>query len=98
MPESPVELPSLGGSLAVSFLSLGLVCFLAYVGLHWLARRGAGGGSSGIRLLSRLPLEPKRSLCVVEVAGRLFLIGCSETGVALISELDKCQAPILSPR
>ncbi len=40
----PAELPSLGGSLAVSLLSLGLVCLLAWVALRWLSRRGWGPG------------------------------------------------------
>ena len=31
---APAELPSLGGSIALSFLSLGLVCLLAYVALN----------------------------------------------------------------
>ena len=92
------ELPSLGGSLAISFLSLGLVCLLAYVALRWLARRGVGQGMGPIRIVGRCPVEPKRSLYVVETAGRCFLVGASDGGMSLIAELDPKDLPVPAPR
>jgi flagellar biosynthetic protein FliO len=93
------ELPSLGGSLALSFLSLGLVCLLAYVALRWLSRRGVGQGAGPIRIVGRCPVEPKRSIYVVEAAGRCFLVGASDGGMNLIAELDPKQLPaaVLGP-
>ena len=91
---APPELPSLGGSLAVSFISLGLVCLLAYVALRWLARRGVGQGMGPIRIVGRCPVEPKRSLYVVETAGRCFLVGASDGGMSLIAELDPKDLPV----
>jgi flagellar biosynthetic protein FliO len=85
------ELPSLGGSLALSFLSLGLVCLLAYVALRWLSKRGLGQGAGPIRIVGRCPVDPKRSLYVVETAGRCFLVGASDGGMNLIAELDPQQ-------
>ena len=86
MPEPVAELPSFGSSLAVSLLSLGLVCLLAYVGLRWLARR-LPRSQSAMRVLARHQLEPRRSLYVVEVVGRYFLLGSAETGLSLVAEL-----------
>ena len=86
MSESVAELPSFGGSLAVSFVSLGLVCLLAYVGLSWLARR-LPRAPGGMRILARHQLEPRRTLYVVDVAGRAFLLGSAETGMNLVAEL-----------
>jgi flagellar biosynthetic protein FliO len=82
------ELPSLGGSLAVTFLSLGLVCLLAYVALKWLSGRGVGQGMGPIRILARCPLEPKRTLFLVEIAGRAFLIGAGDGPMTTLAEVD----------
>ncbi len=89
MDPQATELPSLGGSLAVVFLSLGLVCLLAYFSLKWVYRRGAGGRSNGpIRVVARCSPEHKRSLFIVEAAGRCFLVGSSEGGMSLLAEVD----------
>ncbi len=86
--------PSFGASLGVSFLWLGAVCLLAFVVLRWLARRSGGPAGQGVRVLSRTALEPRRSLYVIEVAERCFLVGVGEGPMAMLAELDpaKCQA------
>jgi len=82
------ELPSLGGSIALSFLSLGLVCLLAYVALKWLSRRGVGRSEGPLQVIARCPLEPRRSVYVVQAAGRCFLVGVGDGPMALLAELD----------
>jgi flagellar biosynthetic protein FliO len=89
MGPSASELPSLGGSIALSFVSLGLVCLLAYVALRWLSRRGLGHTSGPLKLLARCPLEPRRSVYLIEAAGRCFLVGVGEGPMALLAELDR---------
>jgi flagellar biosynthetic protein FliO len=88
MTDAAAELGSLGGSLAVSFLSLGVVCVVAYVALRVISVRRSGPGKRALRVVARTPLEPRRSLLVVDVAGRGFLLASSEAGVSLISEVD----------
>ena len=85
------DLPSLGSAIAGSFLSLGLVCLLAFVALRWLARRGPGGSMNlgPLRVLARQSLDPKRSLFVIEAAQRCFLVGAGEGAMTLLAELDK---------
>lgn len=83
------ELPGLGPSLGLSLLSLGLVCVLAWVVLRLLARRGVGRGRQMIEVRARCPLDAKRSLYVVEVAGRCFLIGAGDGSPSLLAELDR---------
>ena len=39
-------------------------------------------------MIARLPLEPRRSLYVVAVAGKTLLVGTSEMGLTVLSELD----------
>jgi flagellar biosynthetic protein FliO len=93
----PGELPSLGGSLAVSMLALGLVCLVAWVALRWLSRRGVGGGMGPIRVVARCPLEPRRSVYLIEAGGRCFLVGAGEGPMSLLAEVDPKAVP-LPPR
>lgn len=80
-------LPSLGGALGVALLSLGLVCVLAYGVLRFLARRGVGRPSGPIRVLARASLEPRRSLYLVEVAGRRLLLGVGDGPTTTLADL-----------
>ena len=41
-----------------------------------------GGG----RILENLPLAPNRSVCIVEIAGRVFLLGVGEN-ISLLAEI-----------
>lgn len=86
---SAAELPSLGGSIALSFVSLGLVCLVAYLALRWLSRRGVGRNDGPLRVIARCPLEPRRSAYIVEAAGRCFLVGVGDGPMALLAELDR---------
>jgi flagellar biosynthetic protein FliO len=86
--EGAAELPGIGGSLAVSLVSLGLVCLLAYVSLRFLARRGVGRSSGPIRVLARCPLEPRRAVYLIEAAGRCFLVGVGDGPMAVLAELE----------
>ncbi|MFN0251339.1 MAG: flagellar biosynthetic protein FliO [Kofleriaceae bacterium] len=45
-------------------------------------------GAHLLDVVARLPLEPRRSLYVVEVAGKTLLVGTSEMGLSVLSELD----------
>jgi flagellar protein FliO/FliZ len=76
--------------LLQTLLALGLVCLLIYALFRWvLPRLGASGSLRGmVRVVDVLKLEPRKSLYIVEVAGRWLLIASSEAGVQLISELE----------
>jgi flagellar protein FliO/FliZ len=82
---------SYGDLLVTSLLVLGAVCVAAYVAVRVFGRLIATGRSRGAHLLdvvARVPLEPRRSLYVVEVAGKTLLVGTSEMGLSVLSELD----------
>jgi flagellar biosynthetic protein FliO len=83
------ELPSVGSSLALSFVSLGLICVAAYWVLRWLGRRGVGRPSANIRIVGRCCLEPRRSVYLVEAAGRCFLVGVGDGPISLIAEVER---------
>ena len=82
---------SYGDLLVTSLVVLGAVCVAAFVLVRLVGRFLATGRVRGAHLLdvvARLPLEPRRSLYVVEVAGKTLLVGTSEMGLSVLSELD----------
>lgn len=87
-----------------TLLALAGVCVLGWFSLRWLARRGFGGAKlgphPGLRVLRRLPLEPRTNLYLVRAGQRLLLIGTSDGGPPrLIAELDETAlGPDASPR
>jgi flagellar protein FliO/FliZ len=91
MPGSGVETASYGDLLATSLVVLGVVCVAAFVLVRLVGRWMVTGRTKGASLLdvvARVPLEPRRSLYVVEVAGKTLLVGTSEMGITMLSELD----------
>lgn len=86
------EAASYGDLLVTSLLVLGGVCIAAFVVVRFLGRFLATGPRRGAHLLdvvARMPLEPRRSLYVVEVAGKTLLVGTSEMGLSVLTELDR---------
>jgi flagellar protein FliO/FliZ len=78
-----------GEMLVGSLLVLGLVCLAAWVIVRVGARRMWGPRTAGVLdVVARVPLEPRRSLYVVEVGGKTLLVGTSEMGLTVLSELD----------
>ena len=85
---------SYGDLLVTSLLVLGAVCIAAYVAVRVFGRLIATGRTRGAHVMdvvARVPLEPRRSLYVVEVAGKTLLVGTSEMGLSVLSELDAAE-------
>ena len=94
MGDGAAQIPGIGWeSLTLSFASLGVVCLVAWGTLRLLAGRGVGKASSAIRVVARCPLEPRRSVFVIETAGRCFLVGVGDGPMALLAELDADKLP-----
>ena len=83
------EVPSYGAQILQGLLALGAVCLLAWVSLRWWSRRlGAGFERPGpLRVVARLPLEPRRTLYVIDAAGRYLLVGVADSGMTTLGEL-----------
>lgn len=88
MGASATDLPGLGSSFALSLVSMAFVCLLAYVALRWFSRRGAGRNEGPLRILARCPLEPRRAVYLLQVAGRCFLVGVGDGPMSLLAEID----------
>ena len=54
----------------------------------WQARRRPGRATGAIKVLARCPLEPRRSVYLIETAGRCFLVGVGDGPMALLAEVD----------
>src|SRR3569623_3109186 len=77
---------SYGELLITSLLVLGVVCVAAYGAVRVVGRLLASGRTRGAHVMdvvARVALEPRRSLYVVEVAGKTLLVGTSEMGLNL---------------
>lgn len=86
--------PSLGAALAQTLVTLAAVCALAWWTLRWAARRGVGRSPAGVvTVLDRVALDPRRTLFVVRVAGKVLLLGGSDGGMSLLAELDPAALP-----
>jgi flagellar biosynthetic protein FliO len=82
--------------LVQTVFALGLVCGLAYLIFRVILPRLAVnyGSSNMVRVVDRIGLDARKSLYVIEVAGKWMLVAASESGVQLISELDAASAKI----
>jgi flagellar biogenesis protein FliO len=91
---------SYGEMMVLSLAMVAAVCAIGFAvtrafGGRW---RGPGRGGGLLEVIARQPLEPRRSLFVVRVAGRTLLLGTSELGVAMLTELDGLpEAPRAAP-
>ena len=83
--------PDYGALLWSSMLVLIVIAVLAVI-IVALSRRWTNGasrvGRDVIAIVARTQIEPKRSLLVVEVGGKSLLLGSSEAGLSLLTELE----------
>ncbi len=73
-----------------TLVALAFVCGLAYVIFRVLLPKFTTnyGANNMMRVVDRIGLDTRKSLYIIEVTGRWFLVASSENGVQMISELD----------
>ncbi len=89
--------PETGGYGLFLFETLAIlvgVCVVAWLVLRFGVKRlyaAPGTGAGGpLRVVARLPLEPRRTVYIVEAAGKTLLVGASEAGpLTVLAELDE---------
>ena len=66
-----------------------VVLVMAYFAARFIGGRfnAARMSASGGRILENLPLGPNRSVCTVEMAGRVFLLGVTDHNINLLGEI-----------
>ena len=88
------------GDLLVTALIVLIAACVAMVVIVRLAGRWSAGRSARPGLLdvvARVPLESRRSLYIVDVAGKALLVGTSELGLTVLSELDRERVRAVPP-
>jgi flagellar biogenesis protein FliO len=75
----------MGLALVASLLGAVGVLALAVGALRLLAPRG---GRGPLKVVARLSLDPRRSLVLVDAAGRYLLLGLGDGAPALVAELE----------
>lgn len=82
--------------LVQTIFALAMVIGLAYLIFRVLLPRLAVnyGSNNMVRVVDRIGLEARKSLYVIEVAGKWMLVASSENGVQFIAELDPADAKL----
>lgn len=78
---------------------LGGVCLLAFASLKWGLKRFVapdGAQNAAMRVVGRLPIEPRRSVLVVRVGEKHLVLGSSEAGIQPLAELSPDEAAALA--
>lgn len=77
-----------------TIFALALVCGLAYLIFRVILPRLTVNYSANnmVRIVDRVGIEARKSLYVIEVAGKWMLVASSENGVQMIAELDAEEA------
>ena len=76
-------------SLVSLFAVFAVVLVMAYFAARFIGGRfnAARMSASGGRILENLPLGPNRSVCTVEMGGRVFLLGVTDHNINLLGEI-----------
>jgi flagellar protein FliO/FliZ len=96
----PPEEIDFGMLLLRTFFFLALVCLLIYFLLRKVLPRFVqmpGIRNRTVKIIERLPLDQKKSLVVVEIQDKAFLLGCSENSINILMELDREKIEIKPP-
>ena len=89
---SPVSWWSTLAYLLSLLVIFGFVVVMAYFAARFIGGHfGKSVSRHGGRLLVSLPLGPKSSAAIVEIAGRTFLLGVTESNVSMLAEITDPQ-------
>lgn len=89
-----------GVALVQALLALLAVCILAWTVLRWSAGRGLGGlgGGQRIEILERAHLDARRTLYLVKIGERAYLVGAGDGGApSLLAEIPASELPPAKP-
>ena len=84
---------SYAGYIVQTVVTLLAVCALAFVVLYGARRLGVGRPRGPIELVGLLPLDARRSIYLVKVAGQVIVVGASEAGFTKLGELPAGEVP-----
>lgn len=85
------------GYIVQTLVTLLAVCALAFVVLYGARRLGLGRPRGPIALVGLLPLDARRSIYLVKVAGQVIVVGASEAGFTKLGEISASDVPEEAP-
>lgn len=98
--DPPIFPPAVGtysSYLVETFVTLVVVCGLAFVVLYGARRLGVGQPSGAARLVGRLPLDARRAVYLVKIGAKVLVVGASEAGLTKLGEMDEAEVPKEEP-
>lgn len=78
---------SYAGYVVQTLVTLLAVCAVAFVVLYGARRMGIGRPRGPVELVGLLPLDARRAIYLVKVAGQVIVVGASEAGFTKLGEL-----------
>ena len=82
-------LSAYGSYIVETFVTLLVVCAIAFVVLYGAKRLGMGRTSGAIELAGQLPLDARRCIYLVKVGGQVLVVGVSEAGFTKLAEMPE---------
>ena len=76
-----------------TLVTLVAVVALAVLVLYGARRLGVGRPLGSMELVGRLPLDARRSVCLVRVAEQVLILGVSEAGIQKLGDLSASSLP-----
>lgn len=83
--------------LAETFVTLLVVCALAFVVLYGARRLGVGRARGPIALVGQLPLDARRAIYLVRVGAQVIVVGVGEGGFTKLGEMASADLPAGDP-
>jgi flagellar protein FliO/FliZ len=99
---APPPPPDLGAEpypfldLLVTLLAFLVIVLGAWLAARWLMRRMYGPGATAggrIRIVERVPLEPRRTLYLLEAGEKLLLVGVTDHDIRVLAEFSRDDLP-----
>jgi flagellar biogenesis protein FliO len=88
MPQDPIR-------LILSILGIILILFGAYYGTYYIGRKASGqsrgrskGKSRSIKLLENFAISRDKSFCVVEIAGKVYVVAVTNQSMTLLDIVE----------
>ncbi len=87
-------LPDLGGSITQMLFGLAVVIALLFAALWSIKRLSAPRGAAGhLKVLGGAALGPRERVMLVEVAGKVLVLGVTQNNVRTLHTLDAADLP-----
>jgi flagellar biogenesis protein FliO len=93
----PLPMPDYGSTLLRLAVVLVGVCLLAWVSLRWGFKRYQPTTDGPVRVRARIPVEPRRTILLLEIGEKVFVVASTEHGMQSLGQMQTCDVPEVEP-